>query len=323
MKIKIFRPKNKNGMYDHKNDSFRELLEIWKEEGKIDLIDTDCKHVWLNEIGDVLLYDRPTLRWLEPDLNYNLGLFGNPELPDNGKNNHHWIFWGRHPKLLKNIKNLKEKINDIVFIGNIENEEQLKYRNLNLYENIGRFELNVSKEHKYSCEDYLDIISGYRYGLSLRGYGGKCHREIELMRYGTVPIFTDENNLDYFNPLEENKHYLKINDLENIQDKIKDISDKKFNEMSKNCIEWYNNNCSSEGAFNLTMSIIKTKQKEKLESICTLVTEKSEQDFIQLLGSIRKHFNNMKVYVLCDSKIYNKYSRDDKDIYFYNDKING
>ena len=108
MKIKVYRPINQEGFYHHNNDSFRELLEIWEELEYIELIDYEGKHVWMNSIGDVLLYDRPTLEWLEPDLKYNLGLFGNPELPQNGKNNHHWIFWARHPKILnQNIKTRK------------------------------------------------------------------------------------------------------------------------------------------------------------------------------------------------------------------------
>ena len=77
MKIKVYRPKDQKGLYEHKNDSFRELLEMWEDLDYIDLIEYDGKHVWMNQIGDVLLYDRPTLDWLEKDLKYNLGLFGN------------------------------------------------------------------------------------------------------------------------------------------------------------------------------------------------------------------------------------------------------
>ena len=32
----------------------------------------DTKHVWFNNIGDVLLYDRPTLEWLENDPNVSV-----------------------------------------------------------------------------------------------------------------------------------------------------------------------------------------------------------------------------------------------------------
>ena len=73
MKIKVYRPINQEGFYQHNNDSFRELLEIWEELEYIELIEYEGKHVWMNSIGDVLLYDRPTLEWLEPDLKYNLG----------------------------------------------------------------------------------------------------------------------------------------------------------------------------------------------------------------------------------------------------------
>jgi hypothetical protein len=308
MKVKVYRPINQEGLYHHNNDSFRELLEIWEELEYIELIEYDGKHVWMNDIGDVLLYDRPTLDWLEPDLKYNIGLFGNPELPKNGKHNHHWIFWARHPKILDtNIKT--RKTNNTVFIGNVENTVQLQYRDTTWEDVIDRFEIILGKEHKYENQEYLKIIGSYKYGLCLRGYGQKCHREIELMKFGTVPILTKGCNTDYYNQLEEDVHYIKVNSPEELIQKLQIIETKDYKKMSSNCKKWYEKNCSSEGSFKVTMEIIKSNQKKlnKLESICTMVTKNSEHDFIQFINSIKNNFKNINLYVICDSYINNLY----------------
>ena len=306
MKIKIYRPKDQEGLYSHKNDSFRELIEIWEELDYVKVIDSDCKHVWMNYIGDILLYDRPTLEWLEPELKYNLGLFGNPELPENGQNNKHWIFWARHPKILNQDLNQKNEFNT-VFIGNIENTVQLKYRDSKWSEVLDKYELTIGKDYKYDNLEYLKIISRSKYGLCLRGYGSKCHREIELMRYGTVPIFTPECNTDYYNQLQENEHFLRVSTPEELQQKLEIIESDEYQKLSDNCKEWYKINCSPEGSFKVTMEIVKTVQKVKeqneLNSISTMVTRGSESDFIQLMLSIKQNYSDINVYVLCDSYI--------------------
>jgi len=304
MKIKVYRPKNQVGFYDHKNDSFRELLDLWEELDYIELIDYEGKYVWMNSIGDVLLYDRPTLEWLEPNLKYNIGLFGNTKLPENEKNNQHWIFWARHPKILnQNIKT--RKLNSTIFIGNVENSTQLEYRDNTWEKVIERYEINLGKEHKYENLEYLKITGSYKYGLCLRGYGQKCHREIELMRFGTVPIFTPECNTDYYNDLQQNVHFIKVSTPDELQQKLESINLKEYKKLSLNCKKWYEKNCSPEGSFQVTMEIVENCKKKinKLESICTLVTRTSENDFIQLLSSIRTNFKNIKLYILCDSYI--------------------
>ena len=61
-------------------------------------------------------------------------------------------------------------------------------------------------------EDYLMKLSQSKYGLCLRGYGSKCHREVELMAFGTVPIITPEVSIkSNMNPPIENVHYITAN----------------------------------------------------------------------------------------------------------------
>ena len=134
--MKIFKPK------DSWNDTARMLYDMWAEEGLAEIILHDGKCTWVNEIGDILLYDMPDLRELPES--FNLGLFGNTQ--HESKKSKPWIFWPRNPKFLEKflkiitIKKFNERKLNSVFIGKIENPEQ--------YENRA----------KKSWGDYIDFI---------------------------------------------------------------------------------------------------------------------------------------------------------------------
>ena len=96
----------RNDFWKHNNDTFRELLYMWKDFNLCNLKEENTKHVWYNRVGDILLYDRPTLEWLKNDSELSLTkiLFGNPEIPESLKNvSYNWIFWGRSPKMLYKV----------------------------------------------------------------------------------------------------------------------------------------------------------------------------------------------------------------------------
>ncbi len=252
-----------NGKYHHNNDTFREIIRLWRDKGYISVDeDVKYKHIYMDD--DILLYDRPTLEWMDEDIEYKLGLFGNPELPNNGKENTNWIFWGRHPERLTKFisENPYNKYEDryitTIFIGNIENNIQSKYRNSDdwrKYINFYDLTKNMNGEYKYSHEEYLKLLYNSKYGLCLRGYGGKCNREIEYMGLGVVPLITEGVSLTYYNKMEEGVHYIKVSNPEDILN-VYNIDEDKWNIMSKKCIEWYNNNCSVEGSFKTTMEIV-------------------------------------------------------------------
>ena len=120
--------------WNHNNDTFRELLMLWNENNLINLVEDNVKHVWYNKIGDILLYERPTLDWLQQDTNvtYEKILFGNPLIPDNLKNKAmSWIFWGRSPRKLNYFANMEsnsynERRIESIFIGKIEEKFGLR-----------------------------------------------------------------------------------------------------------------------------------------------------------------------------------------------------
>ena len=208
--------------------SFRELATmIDYKNSDVIVKKTEDLHCWLSP--NVLLYDRPSLEWCNKDVyNSSLFLLGNCDVENEGKRVHQktnvpvkpWIFWPKYPRLIENIlktypllKYSERQIKSI-FIGNIENNVQHTYRQHfadQWSEAVDLFECVYGKSHKYNPIEYLNHIRNSRYGLCIRGYGSKCHREIELMAFGTVPIVTEDvNTSSYQEPLVENKHFFKV-----------------------------------------------------------------------------------------------------------------
>ena len=116
---------------------------------------------------------------------------------------------------------------------------------------IDQFYCTSGKKHKFTQNEYLEKLRNSKYGLCLRGFGSKCHREVELMAFGTVPIVTPEVSIsDYADPPIENIHYIKINTPEELKHKISIISENKWNKLSKACYEWYQRNVHSDNCWN-------------------------------------------------------------------------
>ena len=268
-KWEIYIPDNKImlGMWHHNNDSFRELAMKWKLKIKdVDII--------MERVGNcmiypgIYLYDRPTLEWLEESImRSNLFLLGNGDIKLEGEalkkqrvNVKPWIFWPRRPMILEDYmetnktKSYEKRNTTVVFIGNIENPVQNKYRkNKEWIKIVDNYHCTMGRVHKFSQEEYLEELHNSKYGLCLRGYGSKCHREVELMALGTVPIVTDEVSVSsYINPLIENVHYKKISKVED----WKEPSKEEWEKMSKACVKWYEENIHSRNSWELTIKTI-------------------------------------------------------------------
>lgn len=117
-----------------------------------------------------------------------------------------------------------------IFIGNFENNVQEKFRKTDTgWENIlDEYHCTKGQTHKFTHEEYLMKLRQSKYGLCLRGYGSKCHREVELMAFGTVPIITPEVSIkSYMNPPIENVHYITANNPEELKEKISVIDENK------------------------------------------------------------------------------------------------
>jgi hypothetical protein len=256
------------GLGYHNNDSYRELLLLMKTKNTdVEIVyDINTIHCWLQP--NILTYDRPTLEWCNQELNNaSLLLLGNGDINIEGnilKKNYSniivkpWIFWGRKPIIIENILNDKgilsfEQRNiESIFIGNFENSVQEKYRitSDNWSSVISEYYCIKGKKHLYNNEEYLLKLREAKYGLCLRGYGSKCHREVELMAFGTVPIITPNVSIkSYLEPLIENVHYLYIDRPDKIKDKLSSISPEKWTNMSNECYKWYQKNIHSNNCW--------------------------------------------------------------------------
>jgi len=258
-----------SGLGQHNNDSFRELPILWMrnhKDVKVSLSNNSI-HCWLQPY--VCLYDRPTMRWVDRECIQKTKLFllGNGDI--DGKEGEFlkqcyslgfdgevrpWIFWPRRPIILEKVLEkgrleYNERTIDSIFIGNFENDVQAKYRNTNedWKSILTEYHCTAGHTHKFTQQEYLEKLRASRFGLCLRGFGGKCHREVELMAFGTVPVVTPEVSIQsYYDPPIEGVHYLRANSPEDFKRVVSNVSQEKWETMSQACWEWYQRNVHSK-----------------------------------------------------------------------------
>jgi len=240
-------------------DTFWELIDCWGEAKLCEVKNIKSGvSVWTQGKKSIFLDHSPQKR--------DLGLTGDNYLRANElfKDDIPWIFWVRHPRYYNSyrsefdVKSYGERHLNSIFIGRFENSVQQKNRPMIWSHYVDRFTLNPGRP-KYNHAEYLDSVSSAKFGLCLPGYGPKCNRDIELMGLGTVPIVTPGVCTRYYNPIKEGVHYVRVDQPEDIPEKIKSISKDKWEEMSKNCLDWYEENCSIEGSFLTTKYIIENE----------------------------------------------------------------
>ena len=266
-------PSVKQGFFSHAGDSFREMVRLWEEKGYVKVIEDSTVNIWLGSIGDVLLYDRPTMDWLfaspQAEQLWKNALFGNPKPTESGGESSSWFFWPRKPRLVEEIvnagdvkKSFAERKYRLVFYGKIENKVQEKRR---LKENWESAFLDSNDEYKMvkgdekyslSQKEYLLRLADAKYGLCLAGFGKKCHREVECMAMGCVPLCASDVDMEnYANPPVEGTHYLRVGKPEHIGKLLESVSEEKWMEMSAACRNWWTQNASAEGSWVLTQKL--------------------------------------------------------------------
>ena len=267
------------GLGRHNNDSYRELPILMKVQNKDVDVKYDDKtiHCWLEP--NILTYDRPTLEWCNQEIvTSSVMLLGNGDVNVEGKelkskipnlNIKPWIFWPRKPMLLEKVLKTKgiltydERVVESIFIGNFENSVQEKFRKTDDSWDTVLTEYHCTKgqQHKFTHEEYLMKLRESKYGLCLRGYGSKCHREVELMAFGTVPIVTPEVTVSsYMDPLIENTHYILVKTPDELKHKVASIDKEQLSKMSSACYEWYQRNVHSKNCWkNMIENILYTE----------------------------------------------------------------
>lgn len=259
---KVFVPAPREGFHSHPGDSFRELVELWAEAGYCERVFHDGVFVWLDAVGaeGTLLYDRPTLEWLEQapeaERTWKKAFFGNEQYASGRP----WIFWARRPRILEKVRDndFANHPKNLVFYGKIENSKQFKLRSskatgLDWASACDEFDMPVGGAYKYNQQEYLYKLSESRFGLCLPGYGPKCHREVECMAVGCVPIITPGVDITHYAvPLIEGKHYLRAETPEEAKRLANETNHWEWSEMAHNCYSYYHHYLSPEGSWKLT-----------------------------------------------------------------------
>jgi len=260
-----------SGFFAHPGDSFREMVRLWQKAGYVNV----CEHptatqVWWGSVGTegVLLYDRPTNEWRlaapVEEREWKLALFGNPKVPV--PNGLAWTFWPRRPSLVEGLvtagaaeKGYDERCAGPVFYGKTENAIQERRRKGD-WKSVCSEWVMVKGDEKYpfTQTEYLEKLAGARFGLCLPGYGLKCHREIECMAMGCVPIVSKGVDMDsYAVPPVEGVHYLRADEPSDVPNVL--VSKDAWERMSAACKLWWKENASCEGSFRLTARLARVK----------------------------------------------------------------
>jgi len=257
----VFLP-SATGFFAHPGDSFREMVGLWKKAGYINVRQHDGTQVWWGSVGSngILLYDRPTNEWRlaapEAEREWHLALFGNPK--PSASNAVPWTFWPRRPSLLEalsasaNVKGYDERSQGPVFYGKTENAVQERRRQGDWVSVCEEFVM-VKDNYPLTQTEYLEKLGSTRFGLCLPGYGFKCHREIECMAMGCVPLVSEWVDMSsYANPPVQGKHYFRLKNSRDIPAVVASVSKESWEEMSAACRLWWAENASCKGSFELT-----------------------------------------------------------------------
>lgn len=260
------------GIWSHAGDTFREMAEIWAERDYVDLKTTeDSGFCWWGDVGEILLYDRPTPRWWTDLPSYQMALFGNCAPPGPDKHllrQSVWGFWPRSPRAVEDFVARKETLLDYgerkiasLFLGKVENGVQRAHRcAVDWSSAVELFSMpldSTGAAYPYTQKGYLNKLCSARFGLCLPGFGPKCNREIEYFACGCVPIVVDGVDMKgYLVPPVEGTHYFRARSPEDVKRIVAETSVEAWTAMSAAGREWWSTYCSAEGLFRLTWSRI-------------------------------------------------------------------
>jgi len=153
-----------------------------------------------------------------------------------------------------------ERSKRLVFYGKTENKVQERRRTAADWESACSEWVMVkgsSEPYPFTQKEYLENLSKARFGLCLAGYGYKCHREIECMAMGCVPVCAPEVDMSsYARPPELGVHYICAANPEEARLVSETMSEETWCIMSEACKRWWKENASCLGSFELTKRLV-------------------------------------------------------------------
>ena len=154
----------------------------------------------------------------------------------------------------------QERPRRVVFYGKSENAVQLRNRTKASWSSACSEFVHLESataKYPYTHEEYLERLRGSQFGLCLAGYGKKCHREIECMAMGCVPVVAPEVDMDsYAVPPVEGVHYLRVTDPDDLRKKTEAMDEATWEAMSAAAFQWWKENASAEGMWELTKRLV-------------------------------------------------------------------
>jgi hypothetical protein len=265
--------------YRHADDSFRELARMWAlgiaekaAAGSVpEIVVRSARgenHCWLGGRRRVLLFDRPCAqKWADATartrpLRSLVGNTGYDVLPRALP----WIFWPRRPlhmaQFLAAVPPAKldaPRSRQIVLIARFQTGKQIRARALVTRDPGWRAQVDDwhvgSAVPTLPSRTYIARIAAARFGLCVAGYGPKCHREVELMGVGTVPVVLPGVDIQrYAEPPVEGTHFLRA-DTPAALAGIKKMPHGEWLRMSRAGRDWYARNVAPQGSLRRTLEV--------------------------------------------------------------------
>jgi hypothetical protein len=156
------------------------------------------------------------------------------------------------------LRSWEARSKTLVFYGRSENSVQKERRTQANWSSVCDDFVHGegSGPYPYSHTEYLELLSKARFGLCLAGYGFKCHREVECMAMGCVPLASPEVDMTHYaEPPVEGLHYLRVVDPLSAKAAVEKITPERWMVMSVACRDWWKRNCSVEGMWKLTQRL--------------------------------------------------------------------
>ena len=244
-----------------KKHGFYDVVLEWYLRGKVRIRFGDKGYFWWGAEGEVLLMERDLVidlhdrkvdppRW-EGEVPYKHAFFFNQYHLENSRN-HKATYFTYAPVHLEATRQRLGRVgwNDrkhaSIFAGSIENETQEFFRNrfkgwedaIEIYSCSDR--LNKKEPHKYGVDEYIYLVAHSRFGVSFRGNGPKCFRELEYLALGTPLIITPGVEVNYPSPLQEGVHFFRAESKDDIAQLVDEVSEDQWESMSRACWEWFN-----------------------------------------------------------------------------------
>ena len=152
-----------------------------------------------------------------------------------------------------------QRTKTVVFYGKVENKVQEKRRfGQDWSATCDEFVCakGETATYQFSQAEYLEKLADAKFGLCLAGFGKKCHREVECMAMGCVPLVAPEVDMEnYANPPKEGVQYLRVKSPEDAKEQVESMSESQWATMSAACQEWWRNNASAEASWKLTQKL--------------------------------------------------------------------